>query len=177
MNLPINLGLAGAFQAGMKYAYMHGYSYAVQYDGDGQHNPEYIEKMLVELQNKNADIVIGSRFMHEKKKMTARMLGNSIIEKCILLTTGKRIQDSTSGMRMYNRKMIEILAHSMNYGPEPDTMAYLIRCGAKVIEIPVKMNERMAGESYISFMGAIRYMVYMCSSILMIQWFRRRDII
>lgn len=176
VDLPINLGLAGAFQAGMKYAMYHDYDYAIQYDGDGQHNPEYIEGMINHAEESGLDVVIGSRFVTEKKPFTPRMLGNSLIEFCIFLTTGKRIKDSTSGMRLYSKKMIKKLATSMNYGPEPDTIAYLIRCGAKVEEYQVHMNERVAGESYLSLTRIIKYMFHMCSSILVVQWFRKREL-
>ena len=176
VDLPINLGLAGAFQTGMKYAYYKGYDYAIQYDGDGQHNPEYIEGMLQLAKNQNLDIVIGSRFANEKKPFSMRMLGNTLIEFCIMITTGKRIKDSTSGMRLYGRRMINKLANTMNYGPEPDTIAYLIRCGANIEEYQVTMNERVAGESYLNFTRSIKYMFHMCSSILLIQWFRKKEI-
>lgn len=176
VDLPINLGLAGAFQTGMKYALYYDYDYAIQYDGDGQHNPEYIDSMLEKAANEGFDIVIGSRFVTEKKSFTARMLGNCLIEFCIFITTGKRIKDSTSGMRLYNKKMIKRLAESMNYGPEPDTVAYLMRCGAKVGEVQVKMNERIAGESYLNLSRSIKYMFHMCSSILVVQWFRKRRV-
>lgn len=176
VDLPINLGLAGAFQAGMKYAFYHNYDYAIQYDGDGQHNPEYIEGMVSCAEAEEIDIVIGSRFVTEKKPHTLRMMGNTLIESCIFLTTGKRIKDSTSGMRLYSRRMISKLASSMNYGPEPDTIAYLIRCGARVKEYQVHMNERVAGESYLNLSGSIKYMFHMCSSILIVQWFRKKGI-
>lgn len=176
VDLPVNLGLAGAFQTGMKYALYYGYDYAIQYDGDGQHNPEYIESMLEKAVNEECDIVIGSRFVAEKKPFTARMLGNRLIELCIFITTGRRIKDSTSGMRLYNKKMIKRLAEAMNYGPEPDTVAYLMRCGAKVGEVQVKMNERIAGESYLNLSRSIKYMFHMCSSILVVQWFRKRGV-
>lgn len=174
VDLPINLGLAGAFQTGMKYAMYEGYDYAVQYDGDGQHNPEYIEGMLKMAEQDNLDIVIGSRFVTEGKPFTARMIGNRVITACIRITTGKKIGDPTSGMRMFNARMIKKLATTMNYGPEPDTVAYLIRCGAKVSEYQVSMNERIAGESYLNWSRSIKYMFHMCSSILVVQWFRKR---
>jgi len=176
VDLPINLGLAGAFQTGMKYAYYNGYDYAIQYDGDGQHNPEYIEGMVQLAESKGLDIVIGSRFATEKKPFSFRMLGNSLIEFCILITTGKRIKDSTSGMRLFGKRMIKKLATTMNFGPEPDTLAHLMRCGAKVEEYQVHMNDRVAGESYLNFSRSIKYMFHMCSSILLIQWFRKRDL-
>lgn len=176
VDLPINLGLAGAFQTGMKYALYHGYDFAVQYDGDGQHNPQYIEGMIQKAVEENLDIVVGSRFVTGKKELTARMLGSRLIEKCILITTGKKVRDPTSGMRLYNKRMIKKLAGTMNYGPEPDTVAYLIRCGAKVGEYQVEMNDRIAGESYLNLSGSIKYMFHMCSSILIVQWFRKKGL-
>ncbi len=175
VDLPVNLGLAGAFQAGMKYAMYHEYDYAIQFDGDGQHNPEYIHDMAKLAQKEKLDVVIGSRFVTEKRPRSLRMLGNTLISFCIKLTTGQRINDPTSGMRMFDKKVIRKLATSMNYGPEPDTVAYLIRCGAKVAEFQVTMNERIAGESYLNLTRSIQYMANMCSSILIVQWFRKKE--
>ncbi len=174
LDLPVNLGLTGAFQAGMKYAYKHHYDYAIQYDGDGQHNPEYIEPMLQEAERFGIDIMIGSRFLQAGKNRSLRMLGNSIINLCILLTTGCRIKDSTSGMRLYSARMIKEMALQPNSRPEPDTVAFLVLCGAKVGEYPVHMNERTAGESYLNFTAGIKYMFYMCTSILLLNWFRKK---
>ncbi len=174
IDLPVNLGLAGAFQTGMRYAYYNNYDYAIQFDGDGQHNAEYIEGMVEKAEKENLDVVIGSRFVDGKKNRSFRMFGNSLIQFLILLTTRVNVKDTTSGMRMFNRKMMEKLAYQMNYGPEPDTIAYLIRCGAKVGEYPVTMNEREYGESYLSFTNGIKYMLHMISSILVVQWFRKR---
>ena len=173
LNLPMNLGLAGAFQTGMKYADQQGYDCAVQFDADGQHNPEYLSSMVKEIANGH-DIVIGSRFVTEKKPFTSRMLGSRLIGMAIRLTTGKRIKDPTSGMRMYNKKMINEFAHGVNYGPEPDTVAFLLRNGARVTEVQVSMNERTEGTSYLNFSKSISYMVRMTVSIMLIQFFRKR---
>lgn len=175
VDLPVNLGLAGAFRAGMKYALDYDYDYALQFDGDGQHNPEYIEQMFELTQQKNSDIVIGSRFVTDKKPGSMRMLGSNVIQFCIKMTTGKTIKDPTSGMRMYNKRAIKRLATSMNYGPEPDTVAYMLRCGAKVDECQVTMSERIAGESYLNITNSIKYMFHMCTSILIVQWFRKKE--
>lgn len=175
LDLPINLGLAGGIQAGFKYAYEQGYDYAIQFDGDGQHQPQYISFMLDEMKKKQVDIVIGSRFVKEKKPQNLRMLGSNLISLIIKITTGKRIHDPTSGMRLFNKKMIEKFAYSMNYGPEPDTISYLVRCGAKVEEVQVQMKEREAGESYLNMKRSIQYMLHMCMSIIFIQCFRKRE--
>lgn len=174
IDLPVNLGLAGAFQTGLRYAAENGYDCAMQLDADGQHKPEYIESMLAELED-GADIVIGSRFLTVKKPKTLRMLGSYIISWSIRLTTGHAICDPTSGMRMFNRAMVEEFAQNLNYGPEPDTISYLIKNGAVVKEVQVEMGERVAGHSYLNLWNSIQYMVKMSISILLIQWFRKRD--
>ena len=174
IDLPINLGLAGAFQTGLRYAAENGYDCAMQLDADGQHKPEYIEPMLAELED-GADIVIGSRFLTVKKPKTLRMLGSYIISWSIRLTTGRAICDPTSGMRMFNRAMVEEFAQNLNYGPEPDTISYLIKNGATVKEVQVEMGERVAGQSYLNLWNSVQYMVKVSISILLIQWFRKRD--
>lgn len=173
LDLPINVGLSGGVQAGMLYAMRHGYEYAIQFDGDGQHDPAYIAPMLEEM-GKGYDIVIASRFVTKKKPHGLRMLGSRIIGLSLLLTTGKRIKDPTSGMRMVNKKVIRAMALTNDYGPEPDTVAHLIRSGARVSEIQAEMRERTAGESYLSFSRSIRYMLHMCFSITVIQWCRKK---
>ncbi len=174
LDLPVNLGLAGGFQAGMKYAYRAGYKYAIQFDADGQHRPEYIASM-VEKMNEGYDIVIASRFVEEKKPFTMRMLGSRMISTAIKLTTGKRIKDPTSGMRMFNRKIIKECAVNINYGPEPDTVSYLVKNGASVVEVQAIMDERIAGESYLTAVKSMTYMIRMLTSIVLIQNFRKRD--
>lgn len=174
LNLPINVGLAGAFQTGMRYALEHGYDGAIQFDADGQHLPQFIEP-LVKRAEGGADIVIGSRFVALKKPFNLRMVGSFLISWTIRLTTGSKICDPTSGMRLYGHGMIEEFAKSVNYGPEPDTISYLIKNGARVEEVQVEMAERTAGKSYFDLGGSMMYMAKMMLSILLIQWFRKRD--
>ena len=171
--MPVNVGLSGGVQAGMMYAYEHGYDYAIQFDGDGQHDPKYIGDMVQKMEE-GYDVCIGSRFVTEKKPHSLRMLGSNMIEFIIRLTTGKKIKDPTSGMRMFNKKTIKIMAETFDYGPEPDTVAHLIRCGAKIAEIQVEMHERVAGESYLNIRRSIRYMTHMFFSIIFIQWCRKK---
>lgn len=173
LDLPVNLGLAGAFQTGMKYAAENGYKYAIQFDGDGQHRPEYIADMLQEIE-KGYDIVIGSRFVNCKKDNSLRMFGSRMITVAIKWTTGIRIADPTSGMRMFSKSIIKEFAKNINYGPEPDTVSYLLKNGAKVSEVQVKMDERIAGESYLNMVASMKYMFKMLISILVIQNFRKR---
>lgn len=174
IDLPINLGLSGAVQAGMRYAWQNGYDAAIQIDGDGQHRPEYIEQLAKELEKGEAQIVIGSRFVTEKKPCSMRMLGSNVISGLIRLSTGFRLNDPTSGMRLFNRDVVKEFALNINYGPEPDTISYLIKKGVKVKEVQVKMDERIAGESYLNLSKSMKYMILMSFSILFIQGFRKR---
>ena len=174
LDLPVNLGLAGCFQAGMRYAYEKGYAYAIQFDGDGQHRPEYIAPMERKMRE-GYDIVIGSRFLEGKKDWSMRMIGSRMIGAAIRLTTGARLTDPTSGMRLFSRKMIEEFALNLNYGPEPDTISFLIKQGARVAEVPVIIDERTAGESYLKPLTAASYMARMLISILVMQNFRKRQ--
>lgn len=173
ISLPINLGLAGAFQTGMKYAYRNGYDCAVQFDADGQHLPKYIDLMLEKLEEGN-DVVIGSRFVDEKKPFTLRMLGSHLIAFTMKFTTGFSIKDPTSGMRMFSRPILRLCAEQINYGPEPDTLAYLLKKKVKIKEVQVTMNERIAGESYLNLPRSIMYMLRMMVSLIFIQNFRER---
>ena len=169
---PVNQGLAAAVQTGMLYAYKNNYDAAIQFDGDGQHDPDYIEKMANEIEKGN-NIVIGSRFVDEKKPKSLRMLGSNLIQFAIKITTGKTIKDPTSGMRMFDKKMIKKLAFAADLGPEPDTVALLVRGGATFSEIQVEMHDRLAGESYLNFANSVNYMIRMFVSILILQWFRK----
>ncbi len=174
IDLPVNLGLAGGFQAGLKYAHKKGYDAAIQFDADGQHLPQFIQPMIDEMQSAGVDIVIGSRFVTEKKPVSLRMFGSHLIAFAMKLTTGKKLTDPTSGMRLFNKKMIKEFALDANYTPEPDTISYLMKNGATVSEIQVEMAERIAGESYLNPVNAMKYMTKMGISIILIQWFRKR---
>ena len=172
LDMPINVGLSDGVQAGMMYAHKHGYDYAIQFDGDGQHDPAYIKDMIDAMAE--CDICIGSRFVTEKKPKSLRMLGSNMISAIIKLTTGKTIKDPTSGMRMFNKATIKVMAETIDYGPEPDTIAHLIRSGAKVKEVQVEMHDRIAGKSYLNLKRSIKYMTHMFFSIIFIQWFRKK---
>lgn len=174
LSLPANLGLAGAFQTGMKYAHKHGYDYAIQFDADGQHSAAYIDDMVEVAERTGANIVVGSRFSARKKPISARMAGSVLISAMILLTTGKRIQDPTSGMRLFDSSVIPLFAEELDFGPEPDTLSFLMRRGCKVEEMQVEMRERTAGESYLNFTKSVSYMLRISISILLVQWFRRK---
>ena len=169
---PVNLGLTGGFQTGCRYALAHGYDAVIQFDADGQHVPAHIAPMVEAMAQTKADIVIGSRFVTEPKPLSARMVGSRLISGLIRLTCGQRIADPTSGMRLFSRPMVEEFAQRFDFGPEPDSVAYLMRHGARVREVQVQMRERQAGQSYLSAAKSVAYMARTCTSILLVQWFR-----
>ena len=172
VSLPVNTGLTSGFKTGMKYAARHGYDAVVQFDADGQHLPQYIPDMARAMQEQGANIVIASRILAGEAPTGARNLGSKLISWLIKMTTGTVITDPTSGMRMYDRSLIETFAKSFDLAPEPDTVAMLARKGAKVVEVPARMQDRQGGTSYLNFTSSIRYMLRTCFSILMFQWFR-----
>ena len=168
LNLPINLGLTGCFHNGMIYAWEKGYKYAVQFDGDGQHRPEYIDAMRKKAEE-GYDIVMGSRFIGLENKMGGmRNIGSKLIRAAIRFKTGAVVTDPTCGLRMYDRRIIKMFAKLSYLSPEPDTIAALIKHGARVAEVPVKVAEREAGTSYLNPVNAAKYMKRMLSAIMSI---------
>lgn len=172
LRMPVNTGLTSVFRTGMKYALRHGYDAVVQFDADGQHLPEYIAPMAQALEEQDADIVIASRILAGEAPSGLRNVGSKLISWLIRQTTGAVITDPTSGMRMYNRRMIELFAKGFDVQPEPDTVALVARRGGRVVEVPAHMLDRMAGESYLTTGASVKYMLRMCLSILLYQWLR-----
>ncbi len=175
INLASNLGLAGAFQTGMLYAKENDYDYAMQFDADGQHLAKYVVKLEEMAIETGVDIVSGSRYVSVKKPFSARMFGSRLITAIIHITTGKLLTDPTSGMRLFNKKVINVLAKSVNCHPEPDTLAHLLRQKYKIAECQVEMAERTAGESYLNIFNGLSYTLNTVISIAFIQWFRKGD--
>lgn len=167
-----NLGLFGAVQTGFKLAIKENYDVVIQFDGDGQHSAKYIAPLVKEIENGN-NIVIGSRFVDEKKPFTARMIGSRLIAGAIKMMTGKTITDPTSGFRAYDKNCIIDYANEMNNPPEPDTLVYMLRKQRKIKEIQVQMSDREFGESYLNLINTIKYMSRMMVSIFLIQPFRK----
>ncbi len=172
IDMRTNLGLTGGFMAGMKYAYRQGYDGVIQFDADGQHIPDYIPAMVNEADS-GTNVVIGSRFVTEKRPNSLRMLGNVLISFAIKITTGKTIKDPTSGMRLFDKKAIQFYVNNYNMTPEPETVSYLIKKGFITNEVQVKMQERIAGESYFNLKRSIQYMIRVVISILILQPFRK----
>ena len=147
LNLPLNLGLASVTQAGFRYAEYHNYDCAIVIDGDGQHPPFNIEKLLNKIE-KGYDYVIGSRYVEVKKPWSLRMIGSRIISFFIFIKTGKKITDPTSGMRALSKKVMHEFSEKMNFIAEPDALVYLLKKDYNVDEVQVKMEERENGVSY-----------------------------
>lgn len=172
INLARNRGIAAAFRVGVRYARERGYDCVVQFDGDGQHRAEYIGA-LVDGIDRGYDIVIGSRFVDEKKPVRLRTLGSNMIAAMIKATAGASIADPTSGMRAFGQRALAALGTRPNLGPEPDTIAYLIRKrGFRVLEVQVEMSERISGKSYLNMRQSVFYMARMATSILVLQRFK-----
>ncbi len=169
VNLPLNLGIGGAVQTGYRYAYNNSYDIAVQVDGDGQHDPAFLEKMAETMLAENADMLIGSRFIEKEGFQTsrARRMGITYFSWLIKLFTRKKITDPTSGLRMINSDIIKVFAESYprDY-PEPESVVHVIRLGKNVKEIPVIMRERQGGKSSIRFFSSIYYMIKVTVAIL-----------
>ena len=151
------------------------YDYVVVNDGSRDKTAAVCRAHGYRLIDLPVNLGLAGAFLTVKKPKTLRMLGSYIISWSIRLTTGRAICDPTSGMRMFNRRLMQEFAQNLNYGPEPDTISYLIKNGAKVKEVQVEMGERTAGQSYLTFWRSVQYMVKMSISILLIQWFRKRD--
>ena len=170
VNLSVNLGIGGAVQTGYMYAKKYGYDVAVQVDGDGQHNPIFLERMSEYLVEKDVDMVIGSRFIEKEgfQSSFARRIGINYFTKLIKICTGKTITDPTSGLRMVGKKVIDISSedYPKDY-PEPETIVTILKKGIRIEEIPVIMRERSGGVSSINFKKSIYYMIKVTIAIFM----------
>lgn len=177
INLVHNLGIGGAVQTGYKYAYNNNYDIAIQFDGDGQHDEKYIDKLIEQIEKGN-DFVIGSRFvkdLSEFKSTGIRRVGIRMLSFLIKICTGRKIYDPTSGFRACNRTVIEYFKD--NYPPEypePESTVSLIRKGLKIKEIPVEMHERQFGTSSIKPLKSIYYMFSVCIAIIIASIWKER---
>lgn len=169
LDLPINLGIGGAIQTGYRYALEHGYDMAVQFDGDGQHDASYLQRLADKLEQDNLDMVIGSRFIENQgfQSTGLRRFGIQFFKRLIKLLYGATITDATSGMRLCNRRVLEQFSadYPQDY-PEPETVARLLRRGYRVEEVPVVMRERQAGTSSINPAKSVYYMIKVSAAIL-----------
>ena len=181
-NIPVidlvqNLGIGGAVQTGYKYALYNNYDIAVQFDGDGQHDVNYIKNIISPIIDNKYDIVIGSRFINKEKEgfksSFFRRVGIRIISGLIKFSCGKKIYDTTSGFRAINKSLIKDFC--INYPseyPEPVSTAFAVKKGYKVLEVPVQMHERQGGVSSIKAWKNAYYMLNVGLALVIIK-FRR----
>ncbi|MCL2355023.1 MAG: glycosyltransferase family 2 protein [Oscillospiraceae bacterium] len=178
INNIFNLGIGGAVQTGYKYAYNNGYDIAIQFDGDGQHDVNYVKDIVKPIAEGQANFVIGSRFIDDTsgfKSTAARRIGIKIISGLIGIFTFKKITDPTSGFRAANKDIIKLFAgnYPVEY-PEPETIMTLIRNKYMVKEVPVIMHERTAGISSIRSWKSAYYMTNVAISIFIASIRRKR---
>lgn len=162
ISLPINLGIGGAVQAGYRYALQNDYDIAIQMDGDGQHDSQYLDRLIEPIVTGKANGTIGSRFLEGEgfQSSGTRRLGIKILGSLIFVCTGTNFKDVTSGYRAVDRKLIRLYAseYSLDY-PEPEAIVTAVVHGMKIQEVPVIMKERMSGKSSINWKKSIYYMV------------------
>lgn len=173
LDLPQNLGIGGAVQAGHKYAQHYGYDIDVQVDGDGQHDPSYIPQ-LVKMIEDGADLAIGSRFVQETDGFQStwlRRVGITWLSGLLKLLTGKIVTDPTSGFRASGRRAIELFCENypMDY-PEPESIALALENGLSLSETPVNMLERQGGSSSIGGFSSVYYMIKVTLAIILVVW-------
>lgn len=169
ITLPCNMGIGGAVQSGYRYAAQNGYDIAIQIDGDGQHDVRFVKDMVKLIEDKQADVVIGSRFIDKEgfQSSQARRIGIRILSMLIRLMCGAKVKDVTSGFRAVNRRFIELFAE--NYPddyPEPEVIVTTKLYGAVIKELPVVMRERTTGKSSINLKRSIYYMIKVSLAII-----------
>ncbi|WP_027634325.1 glycosyltransferase family 2 protein [Clostridium hydrogeniformans] len=171
INLPINLGIGGAVQTGYLYAYYNNYDIAIQFDGDGQHRAADLRRIIDPIKKNKCDMVIGSRFVEisEYKPSFFRSVGIKFFSSLVSRLCNEKVYDTTSGYRAINSKVIESFVnyYPKDY-PEVETIAYLIKNGFKVEEIPVVMNYRTEGVSSITPIKSIYYMIKVTLALLIL---------
>ena len=172
--LPLNLGIGGAVQAGYRWARDHGYDVAVQVDGDGQHDTSYLPALVAEVAGGRSDLVVGSRFAGPRvagafRSTWSRRAGIRYLSAMLRLRCGARVSDPTSGFRAAGRRAIELFAgtYPPDY-PEPESIAVAARAGLRVTEVPVRMSERLHGESSIGLGQSFYYLVKVSMALVLL---------
>ena len=170
VSLPFNLGIGGAMQTGYKYAALHGYDVAVQVDGDGQHRPSEVRRLVEVVVSGEADLAVGSRFLEPTRyrQTFVRRVGASMLGLLIKLLTGLTITDCTSGFRAANRRVVRAFAHwyPEDY-PEPEVILLLHRAGYSIGEFSVRMRHRRHGQSSIGLLGGLFYVLKVTTCLLL----------
>ena len=170
VRLPFNLGIGAAVQTGFRYALEHGYHTAVRLDGDGQHDPAELPKLLEPLARGEADVVTGSRFRDTEggyRPPLARRLGITWFARLVSLLSGQRVTDTTSGFQALNRKGIALFAsdYPSDY-PEVEATVLLLKHRLRLVEVPVRMREREHGASSITFLRSLYYAIKVTLALL-----------
>lgn len=178
-NIPLNTGIGGAIQTGFIHAARGRYEYAVQHDGDGQHDPAAIPLLLAETRAKDLDLCVGSRFLAPTaagyRGTVLRRLGITFFARLISCIAGVRVTDPTSGFRVYSRRAIAVFSryYPTDY-PEPEALSYCVRNHLRVAEFPVVMRHREGGQSSIRHFHTAYYMVKVTLAIL-VDWIRKTE--
>ena len=162
LDLPCNLGVGGAVQVGLKYALEKNYRFVVRIDGDGQHPPSEIPKLIDAIKTGGADFIVGSRFMGAKLYASTplRSVGIKLLSVFLSIICRSRVTDPTSGFWLVNRKLLYYFAHDYpTEYPEPEAIALLSRYGYSYHEVPVLFLPRMTGRSSIQIWGTFYYAV------------------
>ncbi|MGI9539817.1 MAG: glycosyltransferase family 2 protein [Miltoncostaeaceae bacterium] len=164
VRLPFNLGIGGAVQTGYRIAWDEGFDVAVQIDGDGQHRPDQLPKLIARLTDGPENLVVGTRFVAEDasgfRSSRSRRGGIKILSWLVSRIVGHRVTDTTSGFRAADRLAIELFAaHYPHDYPEVEAIVMAARGGLQVAEVPVSMRARAAGESSITPVRSAYYMV------------------
>lgn len=177
IDLPTNLGIGGGVQSGYIYAYENGYDIAIQMDGDGQHMPEYLQEIVLPIEKKEADFVVGSRFIKNEgfQSSAIRRVGINFLSNVLRMLTGVRVYDITSGFRAVNRTCIELFAneYAQDY-PEPEALALAAMKGIRIKEVAVQMKERDGGVSSISGFKSIYYMIKVTLALIITTYANKR---
>lgn len=171
----LNAGYGAALQTGYKYALYKNYDMVIQIDGDGQHDPAYISKLAVEIEEGRADLVIGSRFLGNLRKYDMpliRKAGLRFFQFVIYLLTKRKISDPTSGYQALSKKVIEFYANAEVFPPDfpdADVIVQLLYTGFRISELPVVMHENRGRQSMHSGLKPGYYVVKMLLSLYIIQ--------
>ena len=140
-----------------------GYEVVVQVDGDGQHDPKWVPKVIAPVLAQEADCVIGSRYRAEApdteyRTPRLRRMGMYFSTGMLLLATGLRVHDTTSGFRALNRAAFSFFANEYPVDhPEAESLLLLHNKGFRIQEVPVRMRCRTKGQSLFSFVKAALY--------------------
>ena len=169
LRLPFNLGIGGAVQTGYRYALENGYQIAIQVDGDGQHLPTEIPKLLEPILSGRADMVVGTRWRGEGdyRAPLGRRIGIELFARLVSLIVRQRVTDTTSGFRAVNRTGIRLFAVDYPHDyPEVETTVLVFRHRMRMVEVPVVMRERAAGQSSITLFRSVYYVVKVTLALL-----------